>query len=423
MGEVRAASVSSLSVGTEPVGDRQAAAGAQSCAARVRDLETVDLASIVDVLRQLDQKQLRRLVEDLDAALRDEVPTSGGRIEVAVAGDPIRALHTSAESEEGKEPGSEIAAPAPAPLQVMPAPSQAKANAATGSRRDMSIRVRKPRSRRPLVILASACLATIVASFLFVPAADPPPDPGAVAIQTSRPIPPASPTEQASTEGRSPGDVASPPESLPNRAASNQAGPGTESRAAVGPIPPPEARNKSEPGAIAPPSARHEITTDGHPSPSAPPSVEAQPKAGPPTASRSADTAEQAPHPKPIAPQSKAEAKPPLQAPTPDASASEPAKSQSPEMVQNLIERADYLLLQRDVAGARMFYERAAGAGSIVAASGAARTYDPLFLRWIGAVGIRGDKAKAIYWYRKASEGGDRASGERLTMLLSDRSE
>ena len=460
LSEVRAALVSILSVGADPAGDQQAAAGNPPFAERLRRLEAVDLASVVDALRLLDPKQLRGLVEDLDAALRDEVPARRGRIKVAAAGNVIGGEPATARDEEGKKPESERSAPTRAPLQVNPSPPQPtaptpaplqvkpsppqptaptlappqvkpsspqpRAYVATSTGRETRITVRSRSRRRPrrvLVALASAFLAMIFISFLFVSAADPPPESAAVAIKTSHTAPTMPPGHEAATVRRSSGDLASSSESLRQPAASSQAGPGTENSAAVDPIPPPLARNKSEPGAIAPPSPRHEATTGADPGPSVSPSNDTQPKPGPLTALRSADTAEQASHPKPIAPQSKAEAKPPPQAPTPDASASEPDKSQSPEMVPTLLYRADYLLLQRDVAGARMFYERAAGAGSIVAASGVARTYDPLFLRWIGAVGIRGDKAKAIYWYRKASEGGDRASAERLTMLLSDRSE
>ena len=426
MGEVRAASVSMLSVGADPGGDQQAAADAPSREARLRRLETVDPTSVADALRLLDRKQLRRLVEDLDAALRDEVPRRRDRTAVATSGALIGGIQAAAGGEEGKGQGSERTAPTLAPLQVKSTSPQPQASAATSPWHEMRLTVRRRSRRRPrrvLVALASAFLAVIFISFLFVPAVDPPRQSVAVAIQTSHTEPAVPRSEEASTAGRSSGDVASSLESPRSPTASNQVGPGKESRAAVEPIPRSEARAQAGPGATTPPSAREGVTTGGDPRPSATPSVDAQPKPGARTASRSADTPEQGPHHKLPTPQSKAEVKPPLQAPAPDVSPSEPATSRSPEMVQTLIDRAVYLLLQRDVAGARMFYERAAEAGSIVAASGVARTYDPLFLRWIGAVGIRGDKTKAIYWYRRASEGGDRAATERLALLLAEGSE
>lgn len=92
----------------------------------------------------------------------------------------------------------------------------------------------------------------------------------------------------------------------------------------------------------------------------------------------------------------------------------------APEVVQSLIERGDHFLSLGDIASARQFYERAVEAGSAAAATGIARTFDPQFLKQIGAVGIRGDKGKALYWYRRASDGGDGAATERMHALLAE---
>jgi TPR repeat protein len=87
-------------------------------------------------------------------------------------------------------------------------------------------------------------------------------------------------------------------------------------------------------------------------------------------------------------------------------------------MVASLLRRADTLLQQGDVLTARLFYERAAAAGSGEGATGAGKTYDPGFLATIDAPGLRGDVARAIEWYRTAAVTlGDREAGERLRAL------
>jgi len=92
----------------------------------------------------------------------------------------------------------------------------------------------------------------------------------------------------------------------------------------------------------------------------------------------------------------------------------------APDVMQALLQRGDHFLALGDIVSARLSYERAAEGGSSEAATGMARTFDPQFLKQIGAVGIRGDKIKAVYWYRRASEGGDGAATERLNSLLAD---
>ena len=69
-----------------------------------------------------------------------------------------------------------------------------------------------------------------------------------------------------------------------------------------------------------------------------------------------------------------------------------------------LLERGDTLFATGDLAAARMFYERAAGAGHGQAALHLGETYDPAFLARTGLIGARGDAAVAAYWYRRARE-------------------
>jgi hypothetical protein len=91
----------------------------------------------------------------------------------------------------------------------------------------------------------------------------------------------------------------------------------------------------------------------------------------------------------------------------------------SPEAVTVLLRRGDAMLKQGDVVWARLFYERAAAAGSGQGATGAGMTYDPKFLASIHAVGMKGDVARAMEWYRVASTlSGGTEAGERLKLLV-----
>jgi hypothetical protein len=88
------------------------------------------------------------------------------------------------------------------------------------------------------------------------------------------------------------------------------------------------------------------------------------------------------------------------------------------EVVTPLLRRADDLLRRGDVLAARLFYERAASAGSGQGATGAGKTYDPNFLASIDARGMQGDVARAMEWYRQGSDVlGDKEAGERLKVL------
>jgi TPR repeat protein len=95
------------------------------------------------------------------------------------------------------------------------------------------------------------------------------------------------------------------------------------------------------------------------------------------------------------------------------------ATVESPEVVAALLQRGDAMLRKGDVVSARLFYERAAAAGSGQGATGAGKTYDPKFLASINAIGMKGDVARAIEWYRVASTLlGDTEGGERLKLLI-----
>ena len=70
--------------------------------------------------------------------------------------------------------------------------------------------------------------------------------------------------------------------------------------------------------------------------------------------------------------------------------------------VAGLLARGDGYLGIGDVTSARLFYERAADAGSGQGAMRLGATFDPNFLGRAGLVGTRGDQARADMWYHRA---------------------
>ena len=102
----------------------------------------------------------------------------------------------------------------------------------------------------------------------------------------------------------------------------------------------------------------------------------------------------------------------PLENPTPARSASvaAPAKRDIPAPEGKLsdadralfAQRGTELLAAGDIASARLFFERAANAGDARSALGMAKTFDPVELAKAGVRGVKGDQAKADYWYQRA---------------------
>jgi hypothetical protein len=79
----------------------------------------------------------------------------------------------------------------------------------------------------------------------------------------------------------------------------------------------------------------------------------------------------------------------------------------SPAGVVALLARGDALIAIGDIATARLVYQRAAALGSGLAATATGKTYDPRFLRQIGALGVVANPEAAAVWYRKAVVLGD----------------
>jgi hypothetical protein len=104
------------------------------------------------------------------------------------------------------------------------------------------------------------------------------------------------------------------------------------------------------------------------------------------------------------------------QAPRPPAQ-SPAGQHLSPTEIAALVARGDAFLSAGDIASARLFYERAAGAGDSAAALRLGATFDPNFLGRAGVRGNPGDPAQAASWYRRARDLGDAAAAERLKNL------
>jgi hypothetical protein len=91
----------------------------------------------------------------------------------------------------------------------------------------------------------------------------------------------------------------------------------------------------------------------------------------------------------------------------PPSSAAIPAITAAPPSlpavdVAGLLARGDGYLGRGDVTSARLFYERAADAGSGQGAMRLGATFDPSFLGRAGLVGTRSDQARADMWYHRA---------------------
>jgi hypothetical protein len=67
-----------------------------------------------------------------------------------------------------------------------------------------------------------------------------------------------------------------------------------------------------------------------------------------------------------------------------------------------LVQRGDAFLSLGDITSARLFYERAANAGSGPAALRLGATFDPAILGHASARGVIADPAQALSWYKRA---------------------
>ncbi len=107
---------------------------------------------------------------------------------------------------------------------------------------------------------------------------------------------------------------------------------------------------------------------------------------------------------------------PKVEAPSSTAVKVDPPAS-APKADDRLMMRADELLRKGDVSGARLLLERSLAGGNARAAFLLAETFDPNILSRLGAMGIRGDVAKAREFYAQAQALGIPQAGERIQAL------
>jgi hypothetical protein len=101
----------------------------------------------------------------------------------------------------------------------------------------------------------------------------------------------------------------------------------------------------------------------------------------------------------------------------PDAPGPTPAEKLDADTIRRLTARGELLLDTGDIGAARIVLERAAEAGSAVAALRLGETYDPVYLRRSGTQSDSGDEAQALRWYERAERLGSSGATERLGEL------
>jgi hypothetical protein len=101
-----------------------------------------------------------------------------------------------------------------------------------------------------------------------------------------------------------------------------------------------------------------------------------------------------------------------LAAPAPTGPA--PAEKLDADTIRRLTARGELLLDTGDIGAARIVLERAAEAGSAIAALRLGETYDPVYLRRAGTQSDAGDEAQALRWYERAERLGSSGAAERL---------
>ncbi|HEV2546010.1 MAG TPA: hypothetical protein VGU20_01605 [Stellaceae bacterium] len=89
----------------------------------------------------------------------------------------------------------------------------------------------------------------------------------------------------------------------------------------------------------------------------------------------------------------------------------------SPEVAGIAMARGDERMRQGDVVAARRFYEMAAGAGMVQAATAMGRTFDPLYLRHLRVRGAFADAERAKQWYENAAKAGDMEALARIELM------
>lgn len=97
--------------------------------------------------------------------------------------------------------------------------------------------------------------------------------------------------------------------------------------------------------------------------------------------------------------------------------ATTPAARRPPIDTAPLMARGQTFLQQRDIASARLFFQRAVDHGDVAAMTALGQTFDPLELRRLGVLGIKGDPKRAMELYRAAAAAGDATAEQSMTRL------
>jgi len=246
----------------------------------------------------------------------------------------------------------------------------------------------QPSTAQPEATAPTAANAAETPAAALVPAATPVPTAATEQMAVSQPSTPAAPPAAMTDAPPPPATV--PPGTVAPRAADAA----SVAPPATAPTPTEQALASQPPVPSAPPMSPVGTTDAASPPAAAPPGG---------VVPRSADVSPSAAAPA-LAP---AIQQPPPAKPSPAATA--------------LLTRGDELIAIGDVATARIVYERAAGLKSGRGATSTGRTYDPRFLRQIGAVGVVPDPEAAASWYRKGAAMGDETAASLLGDLGSSK--
>jgi len=108
-------------------------------------------------------------------------------------------------------------------------------------------------------------------------------------------------------------------------------------------------------------------------------------------------------------------------APTPAPPSVPSIRTLDREEVALLVKRSEDLIVQGDIAAARLMLTRAAEASDARAALALGSTYDAGVLRKLGVLGVAADSIKAREWYAKAAEFGSPEATRRLEQFAQSR--
>ena len=229
----------------------------------------------------------------------------------------------------------------------------------------------------------------------------------------------------AFTAANSAGTTPLPAEPATAPASTETASPATEPAAAPAstettppPAEPTTASAFTEPAPPPTEPAAAPASTETAPPPAEPITASAFTKpAPPPTDPASTETA--SPATGPATGPASTETAPPSLSAGPTAKRAETARPLPAEQIAMLLARGDAFMQVRDIASARLLYERAADAGNGRAALRVGESFDPAFLGRIGVYRNTGDRRLALSWYRRARDLGDTEAAQLLERLES----